>query len=91
MLRSRLYHRVAFAPLTPEAVLRVIPRFHPIYHDADRELLALIDETFAHGYFRDWVTFTHSAMRTCEQAGCELDERIVRAVFTLHDGGRGAS
>lgn len=89
MLRSRLYHRVAFSPLTPEAVLRVIPRFHPLYGDVDPELLALIDERFAHGYFREWVTFTHAALRTCGQLDQGLDEPIARAVFALH-GGRDA-
>ncbi len=86
MLRSRLYHRVAFSPLTPAAVLRVIPRFHPVYRDVDPELLALIDERFAHGFFREWVTFTHAALRTCGQLDQGLDERVARAVFALHGG-----
>jgi hypothetical protein len=69
------------------SVLRVIPRFHPLYADVDLELLALVDDRFAHGYFRDWVTFTHAAARLCEELGQALDEKVARAVFALHDGG----
>jgi hypothetical protein len=88
MLRSRLYHRVTFAPLASDSVLRVIPGFHPLYADVDLELLALVDDRFAHGYFRDWVTFTHTASRLCKELGQPLDEKVARAVFALHDGGR---
>jgi hypothetical protein len=88
MLRSRLYHRVTFAPLASDSVLRVIPRFHPLYADVDLELLALVDDRFAHGYFRDWVTFTQTASRLCQELGQPLDEKVARAVFALHDGGR---
>ena len=73
------------------AVLRVIPGFHPLYKGVDPELLALIDDHFAHGFFRDWATFTHTAQRICQQHDRTLDEPIARAVFALHDGGRGAS
>lgn len=88
MLRSRIYQRVTFAPLTADAVLRVIPGFHPLYAGVDLELLSLVDDRFAHGYFRDWVTFTHAASRLCGQLGQSLDEKIARAVFQLHGGGR---
>lgn len=86
MLRSRLYHRVAFKPMSPDAVLRVIPGFHPLYHAVPLELIALIDERFAHGYFREWATFTHAAQRICRQRGQALDEDVVRAVIAVHDG-----
>jgi hypothetical protein len=29
----------------------------------DLELLALVDDRFARGYFRDWMTFTHTLVR----------------------------
>jgi len=90
MLRSRLYHRVTFAPLDPERVLLVIPGFHPVYDGVDLQLLALIDDRFAHGFFREWVTFTQAATRICVQHRRPLDEPIARAVFELHDGGRNA-
>lgn len=86
MLRSRLFRRVAFAPMTPDAVLRVIPGYHPLYAAADRELLLLIDDVFAHGYFREWATFTHTAQRVCADHDAPLNEAITRAVFALHDG-----
>lgn len=44
MLRSRIYRRVAFAPLTDQDVITLIPGYHPIYSSADPKLLTLIDE-----------------------------------------------
>lgn len=85
MLRSRLYHRVVFKPMTAEAVLRVVPQFHPLYEDAPLDLIAFIDERVAHGYFRAWATFTHAAERICRQRGQGLNEPIARAVIALHD------
>jgi hypothetical protein len=90
MLRSRLYRRVVFSPLTPDGVLRVIPGYHPLYAGVDPELLLLINEVFAHGYFREWATFTHSAQRLCEDRREPLDETTARAVFALHEGGASA-
>ncbi len=90
MLRSRLFRRVPFAPLTPDGVLRVIPSYHPLYATVDPALLLLIDDVFAHGFFREWATFTHTAQRVCADRQTPLDEAIARAVFTLHDGGAGA-
>ncbi|MDQ3676338.1 MAG: ATP-binding protein [Actinomycetota bacterium] len=86
MLRSRLFRRVAFSPMSPDAVLRVIPNYHPLYSGIDRELLLLIDDVFAHGYFREWATFTHTAQRVCADRRASLDEAIARAIFALHDG-----
>ncbi|MGI8803156.1 MAG: AAA family ATPase [Solirubrobacteraceae bacterium] len=90
MLRSRLFRRVAFAPMTAEGVLRVIPNYHPLYQGVDPELLLLIDDVFAHGFFRDWATFTHTAQRVCSDRRQPLDEAVTRAVFALHEGATGA-
>ncbi|MBA3745964.1 MAG: ATP-binding protein [Solirubrobacterales bacterium] len=90
MLRSRLFRRVAFAPMSADAVLRVIPNYHQLYTGVDPELLLLIDDVFAHGYFREWATFTHTAQHVCEDRDTPLDEAITRAVFALHDGGADA-
>jgi len=71
----------------------VIPGFHPLHEGVDLKLLALVDGRFAArllSRFRDWVTFTHTALRICQEHDRALDEPIARAVFALHDGGRGA-
>jgi DNA transposition AAA+ family ATPase len=52
MLHSRIYRRVAFAPLSEPDVLRLIPGYHLIYRDADPELLLVIDEKVARGRLR---------------------------------------
>jgi hypothetical protein len=88
MLRSRIYRRVQFAPMPPAMVLQVIPGYHPIYERVPGSLLALIDDCYAHGCFREWANFTHSALAFCqEQNSPTLTEPIARAVLELHAGG----
>jgi hypothetical protein len=88
MLRSRIYRRVRFAPMRPQTVLDVIPGYHPIYRDAPRELIAMVDDRYAHGCFREWASFTHSALALChEQNATVLTEPLARAVLELHAGG----
>ena len=88
MLRSRIYRRVQFAPMPPAMVLQVIPGYHPIYECVPGSLLAWIDDCYAHGCFREWASFTHSALAFCrEQNSPMLTEPIARAVLELHAGG----
>jgi hypothetical protein len=88
MLRSRIYRRVQFAPMPLAIVLDVIPGYHPIYENARPSLLALIDDCYAHGCFREWASFTHSAVALChEQGGHALTEEVARAILELHAGG----
>jgi hypothetical protein len=89
MLRSRIYRRVRFARMPLDTVLEVIPAYHPLYQGAAPELLALVDDRYAHGCFREWASFTHSALALChEQHATDLSEEIARAVLELHAGGR---
>jgi hypothetical protein len=88
MLRSRIYRRVRFTPMRPKTVLDVIPGYHPIYRDAPGELIAMIDDRYAHGCFREWASFTHGALALCrEQNATVLTEPLARAVLELHAGG----
>jgi AAA domain len=87
MLRSRIYRRLRFQPLTAREVLMVVPGYHPLYADADPELLCLVDEHFAHGNWRNWAAFTHTAVGLAAETGRTLDEPLVRNVFALHGGG----
>ena len=66
----------------------MIPGYHPIYHDAGGELIAMVDDRYAHGCFREWASFTHSALALCkEQDATVLTESVARAVLELHAGG----
>jgi DNA transposition AAA+ family ATPase len=92
MLRSRIYRRVTFRPLTSREVLDVLPGYHRLYQQADRELLLFIDDNFAHGNFRNWASFTRSALDLLGRRRPRvLDEAIARNVFTLYGGGANAS
>ena len=91
MLRSRLYRRVTFAPLGSRAVLEVIPRCHRLYDGAEPELLLAIDDRYAHGLFRHWAAFTHTAGALCadhDQPRVTAD--VAHAVFALHGARRAA-
>jgi hypothetical protein len=51
--------------------------------------LALVDDRYAHGCFREWASFTHSALALChEHQAPDLSEEIAHAVLELHAGGR---
>jgi hypothetical protein len=82
ILRSRIYRRVRFAPMRPPTVLNVIPGYHPIYQHAPVDLIATVDDRYAHGCFREWASFTHSALALChEQNVTTLTEPVARAVL----------
>jgi type II secretory pathway predicted ATPase ExeA len=84
MLRSRVYRRIAFRPMTSREVPDVIRRWHRLYRDQDPELLGFVDDAFAHGLFRNWVHFTQSFQQVFPRA--RLDEDKARAVFALFGG-----
>ena len=91
MLRSRLYRRVTFTPLSSRAVLAIVPRYHRLYARADPELLLAINDRYAHGLFRHWAAFTHTAAALCtdhDQPGVTAD--LAHAVFALHGARRAA-
>lgn len=92
MLRSRIYRRVVFEPLTTSQVLAGIRTFRSIYHAIDGELIVFIDDYFGHGNLRNRASFTRSAAALCQrhQRGT-VDEEIARNVFALHGGGVDAS
>jgi type II secretory pathway predicted ATPase ExeA len=89
MLRSRIYRRIHFQPLSPQQVLQVLPGYHPLYAQTDPDLLSLVDESYAHGNRRAWASFTHTALELATQTGrAGLDEPLVRNVFALQGGVR---
>jgi DNA transposition AAA+ family ATPase len=87
MLRSRIWHKVEFRPLSIAEVRTIMPRYHAVYADADMELLLEIDEELAHGNFRHWAACTKTAALICEKRKLEtIDREIVDAVLALHRG-----
>lgn len=92
MLRSRVWRRVSFSAMSPTTVLEAIPRFHPIYAGAKRELILFVDENLAHGNFRHWAGFTATAVALCQEHKLEtVTEDVARAAFAKHGGGVGAA
>lgn len=62
--------------------------YHRIYADVDAQLLALVDDSFAHGSLRNWAVFTHTAARLCADAGRhQLDADVVHSASALLGGG----
>jgi DNA transposition AAA+ family ATPase len=67
MLHSRIYRRVAFTALSDSDILTLIPDYHPIYTDADPELLLEINDKATNGRLRSWAAFTHTAAAICQR------------------------
>ena len=88
MLRSRIYRRVVFRPLSTAQVLAGIGSFHPIYAGVPDDLILLVDDYLGHGNLRNWAAFTRSASALCRRHRRPvIDEEIARNVFALHGGG----
>lgn len=88
MLRSRIYRRVVFRPLSSKQVLEAMASYHPVYAGVADELLLFVDDYFGHGNLRNWASFTRSAVALSRRHGrAVLDEDIARNVFALHGGG----
>lgn len=92
MLRSRVFRRVVFAPLAPAQVIEVVRLYHPLYYDAEGELISFVDDYCGHGNLRNWASFTLTALDLCHQnARPRLDEQVARNAFMLLGGGVGAA
>jgi hypothetical protein len=80
--------RIAFTALSDRDVLKLTPGYHPIYREADPELLLLIDDKVANGRLRSWAAFTHTAAAICSSNGAGgLDRRIAESAITQLGGG----
>jgi DNA transposition AAA+ family ATPase len=91
MLASRIFRRLPFQPISRETIPGLIRGYHPIYAKADDEVLALIDDAFAHGTLRRWAVFTHTAGALCVEAGRDhIDDAVIGNAYTqlgsgIHD------
>ncbi|MEU9305598.1 ATP-binding protein [Streptomyces sp. NPDC048269] len=69
MLESRVYAWQEIDPMPLEEVLTVVPAFHPVWADADPELIAMCDDEAAHGNFRAWAKITHHLAAGMKESG----------------------
>jgi DNA transposition AAA+ family ATPase len=92
MLRSRVLRRVCFTPLSTAEIVSAIRGYHPVYHGVDEELIRFVDLHCGHGNFRNWASFTLTAVDLCAEAGRpRVDEQIARNAFALLGGGVGVA
>jgi len=83
MLRSRIDRRVAFGPLPPVDIPKLLPSYHPIYQEADPNLLLAIDKSLARGRLREWAKFTHTAAEICDTVGVtHISREIAESAIT---------
>ncbi|WP_079002043.1 ATP-binding protein [Streptomyces sp. AS58] len=68
MLVSRTGVSLQIPLLTSADVAEVIPRFHPLWHEADRDALERLDARWCRGNFRRWAQATHHALRLLHHA-----------------------
>ncbi|MFD7015189.1 AAA family ATPase [Streptomyces sp. NPDC059161] len=78
MLESRVYAWQEIEPMPLEEVLTVVPAFHPVWADADPDLIAMCDDEAAHGNFRAWAKITHHLTAGMKESGRMLDEDLLR-------------
>jgi hypothetical protein len=92
MLRSRVFRRVVFAPLPSAEVVRLMAGYHPLYAGVPEQLIRFVDDYCGHGNFRNWASFTLTALDLCDELGRDrLDEQVARNAFALLGGGVGAA
>lgn len=83
-LRSRIYVRAFLKPLTREDVCEAIPRYHPIYEQAQEGTIRYVDSHFARGNLREWASFTNKSQLICERDGKDtLTQKIAKEAIEL--------
>lgn len=78
-LMSRMFRRRHFQPLPGRQVPATMRHYHPLYAKADPTLLATVDAQFGHGNWRNWVSFTATAVAL--SARTTLDPDLVSASY----------
>ncbi len=79
MLESRIHEYVAHRLLEIEDVLEIIPSYHPMWSDAEPDLIKFVDRARCKGEFRRWAGFTAKAERRLEEDGRNsIDLKVVQ-------------
>lgn len=87
MLSSRVYVWQEFRRMTPEQVLSVIPAFHPVWENAEVEIVAFADAHAGHGNFRAWAKITSHTVRALDRMQREqVDQEVMGWVFSKLSG-----
>lgn len=87
MLRSRITRPVHFQAMSDTSVVKIMPKFHHIYEGVPAEVLTSINASFAHGNFRNWVSFTSTAADyLAKRKNQELDLQFARKVTGILNG-----
>ncbi len=77
-LARRIFQPTAFRALPSKSVLATIRSFHPIYTDADDELILNADQRHCHGNFGHWAQISVTAYEMCrEQNLSTIDSQIM--------------
>ncbi|WP_331768903.1 ATP-binding protein (plasmid) [Embleya sp. NBC_00888] len=83
MLESRVYAWQEIGPMPLDEVLAVIPAFHPIWAEADPDLIATCDREAAHGNFRAWAKITHHLTTGLDATDrTRVDEELLRWAYS---------
>lgn len=87
MLRSRITRPVHFKAMSESSMLKIMPQFHPIYEGIEPEVLSSINASYAHGNFRNWVSFTSTAADYLDKRRNQsLDLKFARKVTAILNG-----
>lgn len=76
--------------MTRHQVLQIIPVYHPVWADADAELIAYVDVHAGHGNFRAWSKITahvQTALRRLDRP--VPDREVLQWVFSRLGGSDG--
>ncbi|MER6655070.1 ATP-binding protein [Streptomyces sp. NPDC000971] len=83
MLSSRIFIWQHFTRLTPAEVAEVIPLFHPVWSDAEADLITFADQHAAHGNFRNWARLTgHVRLALARTNRPRADTDVLRWAFS---------
>ncbi|MER6076264.1 ATP-binding protein [Streptomyces sp. NPDC001817] len=83
MLESRVYAWQEIGRMSLDEVLTVVPAFHPVWADADPDLIAVCDQEAVHGNFRAWAKITHHLVTGLKETGRRLvDEELLRWAYS---------
>ncbi|MDR7276002.1 ATP-binding protein [Catenuloplanes atrovinosus] len=85
MLRSRISQRQEFKALLPVEVPSLMRAYHPLYRDADDDLITYVDESYANGQWRSWAIFSFNAVEVAQRVGrSHIDWEIVENTFAMN-------
>jgi hypothetical protein len=82
MLESRIHEYVAHRRLCETDVVDILPNYHPLWTDADPELIRHIDARRCRGEFRRWAGFTAKAeLEVDASPDAEINEDLVDSIL----------